>query len=135
MDRGQAHKLPRLKYSPGEPQPARLEDVEVSPRNLLHIVVLPNGLVEARRGESQTVQLMRPEAIEDLWRHDVSENPNLIADVKTHPDTPYRFMVAVLEALQSANAERISLQVLEPGDRPELSRTQIPLITGDSRSR
>ena len=114
VDRGLAHVLPSLTYSPGQGEPRRLQDIEVSPFNLLHLVVLPNGLVEARRGESQTVQLLRPDAIEGLWRQDVSENPNLIADVKTHPSTPYRFMVAVLDALHSADAMRISLRVLEP---------------------
>jgi biopolymer transport protein ExbD len=43
----------------------------------------------------------------------VTANPNLIAAVKTDPDAPYKFMVDVLDALHSANAERISLQVLE----------------------
>jgi len=114
VDRGLAHVLPALRYSPGQGEPRRLQDLDVSPANLLHLVVLPNGLVEARRGESQSVQLMRADAIEGLWRQDVSENPNLIADVKTHPDTPYGFMVAVLEALHSADATRISLEVLEP---------------------
>jgi biopolymer transport protein ExbD len=33
--------------------------------------------------------------------------------VKTHPDAAYDYMVDVLDALHSANAERISLQVLE----------------------
>jgi biopolymer transport protein ExbD len=43
----------------------------------------------------------------------VASNPNLIAAVKTHPDAPYRMMVEVLDALKLANAERISLQILE----------------------
>ncbi len=43
----------------------------------------------------------------------MSENPNLIAAVKTHPTTRYRFMVDVLDALHAAGAERISLQLYE----------------------
>ncbi len=66
-----------------------------------------------KRGESQQIQNMAPEAIEGLWRSEVAQNPNLIAAVKTHPDASYKFMVDVLDALQSANAERISLQILE----------------------
>jgi len=33
--------------------------------------------------------------------------------VKTHPEASYKFMMDVLDALHSANAERISLQILE----------------------
>ncbi len=88
-------------------------EVEISPRNILHIIIQPNGLVEVKRGESQSVQTVSPEAIESLWRQDVSENPNLIAAVKTHPQAPYKFMVDVLDALHTAGAERISLQLFE----------------------
>ena len=56
---------------------------------------------------------MRPREIEGLWRQEVSQNPNLIAAVKTHPEAPYRHMIDVLDGLHSASAERISLQVLE----------------------
>ena len=56
---------------------------------------------------------MRPNDVESLWRQEVTSNPNLIAAVKTHPDASYRYMVDVLDALQTAGADRISLQVLE----------------------
>ena len=56
---------------------------------------------------------MRPAEIEGLWRQEVAANPNLIAAVKTHPDAPYKNMIDVLDALHLANAERISLQILE----------------------
>ncbi len=88
-------------------------EVEVSPRNILHIIIQPNGLVDVKRGESQATQTVSPNAIEGIWRQDVSENPQLIAAVKTHPQAPYKFMVDVLDALHSAGAERISLQLFE----------------------
>ena len=88
-------------------------EVEVSPRNILHIIIQPNGLVDVKRGESQAVQTVAPNAIEGIWRQDVAENPQLIAAVKTHPQAAYRFMVDVLDALHPAGAERISLQVFE----------------------
>lgn len=44
---------------------------------------------------------------------EVARNPKLIAAVKTHEAAPYTAMTAVLAALKSADAERISLQVLE----------------------
>ena len=66
-----------------------------------------------KRGESESIQRMQPREIEGLWRQEVSLNPNLIAAVKTHPQANYGFMMDVLDALQGANAERISLQLLE----------------------
>ncbi|MCA9737935.1 MAG: biopolymer transporter ExbD [Gemmatimonadota bacterium] len=93
--------------------PEAQEQVQVSQKNIMHLIVQPNGLVEVKRGESQQTQQVRPEQLEAMWRLEVTNNPNLIAAVKTHPDAPYRFMVDVLDALQSAGADKISLQVLE----------------------
>jgi len=93
------------------PEPG--EEAEVSQRNILHLIVQPTGIVDVKRGESQQVQQMRPRDIEGLWRQEVNANPNLIAAVKTHPDASYRFMMDVLDALHAAQADRISLQVLE----------------------
>lgn len=92
-----------------EPQ----EEVEVSQKNILHLVVRPDGLVEVKRGESPSIQTARPTEIETIWRVEYEQNENLIAAVKTHPDAPYRNMIAVLDELHKAGAERISLQVLE----------------------
>ncbi|HIF21662.1 MAG TPA: biopolymer transporter ExbD [Gemmatimonadetes bacterium] len=93
------------------PEPG--EEAQVSQKNILHIIIQPTGIVDVKRGESQQVQQMRPSEIDGLWRQEVSANPNIIAAVKTHPDAPYKFMVDVLDALHKANAERISLQILE----------------------
>ena len=93
--------------------PESADEVQVSQRNILHLSVLPNGLVDVKRGESTQVQQVRANDVEAIWRQGATENPNLIAAVKTHPNAPYRFMVDVLDALQSAGAERISLQLLE----------------------
>ena len=93
--------------------PEESEEVEVNQKNILHLVIQPNGIVEVKRGESTSTQQVRPDQIEAIWRQDVAANPNLIAAVKTHPDASYRFMVDVLDALKVAGAERISLQVLE----------------------
>ncbi len=93
--------------------PEEGEQVEVSQNNILHLIVQTNGIVEVKRGESTSVQQMRADDIETLWRTEVTQNPNLIAAVKTHPDAPHEYMIDVLDALQLAGAERISLQVLE----------------------
>lgn len=93
--------------------PEKSEEVAVSQKNIIHILVQPSGIVEVKRGESQQVQSVRPDDIEGIWRDGVAQNPNLIAAVKTHPEAPYKFMVDVLDALHRAGAERISLQLLE----------------------
>ena len=93
--------------------PEEGEQVEVSQNNILHLIIDPDGIVDVKRGESTSVQRMQPDAIEALWRQEVTANPNLIAAVKTHPDAPHRFMIDVLDSLQLAGAERISLQMLE----------------------
>lgn len=93
--------------------PEQGETQEISQNNILHLIIQPTGIVDVMRGESQQVQQMRADQIEALWRQAITDNPNLIAAVKTHPDASYEYMVDVLDALHSANAERISLQVLE----------------------
>ena len=93
--------------------PEQSNEVEVSQKNILHIVVTPTGVVELRRGESPSVQQVTAEQIGDIWRLEVSQNPNLIAAVKTYPDAEYRYMVDVLDQLQGAGADRISLQLFE----------------------
>jgi biopolymer transport protein ExbD len=93
--------------------PEEGEQVEVSQNNILHLIVRTDGIVEVKRGESTSVQQMRANDIETLWRTEVTSNPNLIAAVKTHPDARHEFMIDVLDALQLAGAERISLQILE----------------------
>lgn len=93
--------------------PEQGEEIAVSQNNILHLIIRTDGIVEVKRGESTSVQQMRPDDIEALWRTEVTANPNLIAAVKTHPDAPHRFMIDVLDSLQLAGAERISLQMLE----------------------
>jgi biopolymer transport protein ExbD len=93
--------------------PEAQEEVEVSQRNILHIDVLPNGTVQIRRGDSQNSTTVSPREIEQIWRLEVAQNPNLIAAVKTHPDAQHRYMIQVLDGLQVAGAERIALQLLE----------------------
>jgi biopolymer transport protein ExbD len=93
--------------------PEEGQETQVSPKNILHIIVRADGIVDLRRGESQSVQPIRAAQLEAIWRQEVTANPNLIAAVKTHPDAPHRYMIGVLDALQLAGADRISLQILE----------------------
>lgn len=93
--------------------PEAATEIQVSQKNIIHLIIQPSGIVDVKRGESQQIQQMRAQEIEGLWRQEMTANPNLIAAVKTHPDAPYKFMIDVLDALHQAGADRISLQLLE----------------------
>jgi len=93
------------------PEPA--EQQEVSQKNILHLFVDANGAVRVKRGESPNEQVIQASQLGSIWRLAYAENPNLIAAVKTAGNAPYKYMIDVLDQLQGAGAERISLQILE----------------------
>lgn len=93
--------------------PEESEQVEVSQKNILHVIVNSDGRIVVRYGDSPQEQTVPADNLKSIWRQGVSENPNLIASVKTHPDASYRFMIDVLDALKAAGSDRISLGVLE----------------------
>ena len=93
--------------------PEEGSEQEVSPKNILHIIVQLNGIVEVKRGDSDRVQLTTADGLEGIWRLEMAENPLMIAAVKTHPQASYKLMIDVLDAIQTAGATIISLQLLE----------------------
>jgi biopolymer transport protein ExbD len=93
--------------------PEANNEVEISPNNILFLLIQPDGIVHIQRGESQQIQQERASNIGAIWRQEVAQNENLVAAVKTAPNAPYRFMVDVLDQLQSAGADKISLQIIE----------------------
>jgi biopolymer transport protein ExbD len=93
--------------------PERGEEVDIPARNILHLVIQPDGIIEVQRGESPQIQQATSAMIAAIWRTEVAENPNLIAAVKTSPGAPYRYMVDVLDQLQVAGATRVNLGILE----------------------
>ena len=93
--------------------PEQAEEQEVSAKNIIFFLVQPDGSVIVRRGESEQEQRVSYRQVEGILRQDLAANPNLIAAVKTHPEAPYRHMINVLDEVKKANAERISLQMLE----------------------
>lgn len=90
-----------------------IDEMTVDPRNLLFLEVLPTGLVAARRGEDPRIQEIAPGDVEALWRHEVAQDPRLIAVVRTRPEAEYRHMYEVVEALRRAEATRFTLQLAE----------------------
>ncbi|MDT8368976.1 MAG: biopolymer transporter ExbD [Longimicrobiales bacterium] len=94
------------------PEP-NAEEQEINPKNLMFFLVQPNGQIDVKRGESEQIQVITAQQVEGVWRTDFAQNANLIAVVQTHPESAYRHMINVLDALQSAGADKISLQVQE----------------------
>lgn len=92
---------------------AQAEEVEVAQKNILHILIQPDGAVRIRRGESTTEQIVPYTEVQRIMRLEITNNPNVIAAVKTDPSAPYRHMINVLDELHAAGADRISLQVWE----------------------
>jgi biopolymer transport protein ExbD len=93
--------------------PEARETVEVSQKNILHLIIEANGVVRVKAGESPQEQQVSANDVGSLWRINAAQNPNLIAAVNTAPNAPYRLMIDVLDALQTAGADKISLQMLE----------------------
>lgn len=92
---------------------AAAEQVEVSQKNIIHFLIQEDGAVVIRRGESTAEQIVAFNEIEGIMRQEIANNPDIIAAVKTAPDAPYAYMINVLDELQSAAAQRISLQLWE----------------------
>jgi biopolymer transport protein ExbD len=85
----------------------------VSQKNILYLIVGADCVVQVKHGEAVNTQTVQPSDVEGIWQQAAAANPNLIAALKTDPNAPYRCMMAVLDGLQSAKADRISLQMLE----------------------
>ncbi len=89
------------------------QEAAVSSKNLIFFTIQANGVVEVKRGESPQIQPVPSADVGGIWRTEVAQNPNLIAAVKTAPTAPYRYMIDVLDQLQSAGAERVNLGIVE----------------------
>jgi len=96
------------------PEP-NAEEQEINPKNLMFFLIQPGGRIDVKRGESEQIQPITGNQVEGVWRTDFAQNENLIAVVQTHPDAAYRYMIDVLDGLQSAGADKISLQIQEGG--------------------
>lgn len=93
--------------------PEQQEEAEVSPNNLIFFLVQADGTVVVRRGESEQEQTVSYQQVEGILRQELAANDKLIAAIKTSPDASYRHMVNVLDEVKQANAQRVSLQMLE----------------------
>jgi biopolymer transport protein ExbD len=95
------------------PEQGPESEQEVSPKNLLFFLIQPDGSVVIRRGESQAEQRVTARQVEGIMRQSLAQNPLIIGVIQTSPQASYEDMINVLDGIQSAGAERFSLQLLE----------------------
>ncbi len=92
---------------------AQTEEVRVSPKNILHIFVQPDGSLTVKRGGDPNEQFVELEDLKGLIETEIVDNPKIIAAVKVAAEAKYEDMIDVLDELQLAEAKRVSLQLLE----------------------
>ena len=91
---------------------SKAQEVQISQKNMLHIIVNPNGMITLKKGKNPEEQPIQVDGLAERMRQEIALNPKIIAAVKTDPDATYDQMVQVLDELQQAEASRISLQML-----------------------
>jgi len=89
---------------------ATAEQVKISRKNILHIFVYPDGQISVKRGRDPHEQVITKDDIQGIMRAELEANPNLIAAVKVDEKSHYEDMIDILDALQLAEATRISIQ-------------------------
>lgn len=92
---------------------AKAQEIQISQKNMLHIIVQPDGRIILKKGKNPEESPIQIDGLAERMRQEITLNPNIIAAVKTDPDARYDLMVKVLDELQEAEASRISLQMLE----------------------
>jgi len=79
------------------------KQAKINPKNLTKVWINENGLVAVNEDE---VPL---EDLEKLIRNKVKDNADMVISLKTDRKSNYEYMVRVLDLLQAAGAEKISL--------------------------
>jgi len=90
---------------------AKAEEIQVSQKNMLHIIVQDNGMVVLRKGKNPEEAPVSVDGLAERMRQEIAMNQKIIAAVKTVPNARYYHMIAVLDELRDAEAGRISLQM------------------------
>ncbi|MEA2064387.1 MAG: biopolymer transporter ExbD [Gemmatimonadota bacterium] len=90
---------------------SKAEQVQISQKNMLHIIVQESGMVVLRKGKNPEETPMSVDGLAERMRQEIGMNPKIIAAVKTFPNAKYHHMIAVLDELRDADASRISLQM------------------------
>ena len=92
---------------------SKAQEIQISQKNMLHIIVNPDGRITLKKGKNPEEQPIPVDGLAERMRQEIALNPKIIAAVKTDPDATYDMMVQVLDQLQKADASRISLQMLQ----------------------
>jgi len=92
---------------------AKAQEIQVSQKNMLHIIVRPDNRIVLKKGKNPEEPPIPVDGLAERMRQEIALNPKIIAAVKTDPEATYNQMIQVLDELQEAEASRISLQMLE----------------------
>lgn len=92
---------------------AKAQEIQISQKNMLHIIVRPDNRIVLKKGKNPEEQPIPIDGLAERMRQEITLNPKVIAAVKTDPEATYDHMINVLDELQEAEAPRISLQILQ----------------------
>ncbi len=96
---------------PGDPQQV---SVKIPRKNMMYFIVYGRDQVVMRHQDDD--RSMGVSEIRGFVKASLERNPNLIISLKAAPDAPYAAMIDVLDELRAADAKRISLGQLKPGE-------------------
>lgn len=94
--------LPAMAKNQENVQRARIKD-----ENLTKITIKNDGSIFVKTADAEEQVQMKE--IEPKVKRIVSANPNMVISLKTERQAKYDYMVQVLDRLQAAGAEKISL--------------------------
>jgi biopolymer transport protein ExbD len=85
----------------------------VPKKNMMHLIVHGDEHIAMRYRDVES--RLSVSDVRAVVQSSLHENANLIVNLKTAPDAPYKAMISVLDELRRADARRISLgQLKEP---------------------
>jgi len=81
--------------------------VKLKNENLTKIWIDKDGIVTLKSGENEQVVPMND--LQKMVNQIIKDNPDMVISLKTDRKSKYQYMVKVLDKLQAAGAEKISL--------------------------
>ncbi len=97
-----------------EPNPSKDQIAKVRKSNMMYFVVHGSNHIVMKHQDEERVMAV-PE-IRSFVHARLQANDQLIVSIKPAPDAPYGAMIDVLDELRAADARKITLGQLKPGE-------------------
>lgn len=97
-----------------EPNPSQDKIAKIRKSNMMYFVVYGNNHIVMKHQDEERVMSV-PE-IRSFVQASLQANAQLIVSIKPAPDAPYGAMIDVLDELRAADARKITLGQLKPGE-------------------